>query len=145
MDSVWTDEQHGRTDPAHHQGNAPAGDYTESRIADDHPRPHPKLHLIDGRYRIGNDLGFTEVTIAAMVGHSKGPVTSKYIYTLDTALIMAAETIAGYIAGLLDGRQFQQTSYAFDRDSRKAALARFLNKVAGEVVGENHGEEPFAA
>ncbi len=43
---------------------------------------------------IGNDLGFTEVTIAALVGHAKGSVTSKYIHTLDTALIIAADTIA---------------------------------------------------
>ena len=52
---------------------------------------------------IANDLGFTEVTIAALVGHAKGSVTSKYIHTLDTALIMAADTISGYIQGLLDG------------------------------------------
>jgi hypothetical protein len=35
------------------------------------------------------------VTIAALVGHAKGSVTSKYIDTLDTALIMAADTIPG--------------------------------------------------
>ncbi|MFG1379900.1 hypothetical protein V5F85_24035, partial [Xanthobacter autotrophicus ATCC 700551] len=42
---------------------------------------------------VANDLGFTEVTIAALVGHAKGSVTSNYIHTLDTALIMAADTI----------------------------------------------------
>jgi hypothetical protein len=29
------------------------------------------------------------------MGHAKGSVTSKYIHTLDTALIMAADTISG--------------------------------------------------
>jgi hypothetical protein len=67
-----------------------------------------------------------------LVGHAKGSVTSKYIHTLDTALIMAADTIAGYIQGLLDGKEFKQTAYALDRDSRKAALARFLRKAEGE-------------
>jgi hypothetical protein len=38
---------------------------------------------------------------AALVGHAKGSVTSKYIHTLDTALIMAAYTISGYIQGFL--------------------------------------------
>jgi hypothetical protein len=52
-------------------------------------------------------IGFTEVTIAALVGHAKGSVTSKYIHTLDTALIMAADTISGYIQGLLDGIEFK--------------------------------------
>lgn len=41
---------------------------------------------------VANDLGFTEV-IAALLGHSKGSVTSKYIHTLDTTLIAAADTI----------------------------------------------------
>ena len=45
---------------------------------------------------------------------------------------MAADTISGYIHGLLDGIEFKQTAYALDRDSRKAALARFLQKAVGE-------------
>lgn len=94
---------------------------------------------------LANDLGFTEVTIAALVGHSKGTVTSKYIHSLDTALIMAADTISGYIAGLLDGRKFKQNAYALDRDSRKAALARFLSKAAGEAVDQSDDEVPLAA
>ncbi|MCW5725595.1 MAG: hypothetical protein KIS81_11665 [Maricaulaceae bacterium] len=67
----------------------------------------------------------------AIDGHGnavKGSVTSKYIHSLDTALVMAADTIAGYIQGLLDGKAFKQTAYALDRDSRKAALARYLEK-----------------
>ena len=87
---------------------------------------------------IANDLGFTEVTIAALVGHAKGSVTSKYIHTLDTALIMAADAISGYLQGLLDGIEFKQTAYALDRDSRKAALARFLKRASG---GEPEGVE----
>jgi integrase len=89
--------------------------------------PHVLRHSFAS---IANDLGFTEVTIAALVGHAKGSVTSKYIHTLDTALIMAADTIAGYIQGLLDGIEFKQTAYALDRDSRKAALARFLKRAS---------------
>jgi integrase len=54
--------------------------------------PHVLRHSFAS---IANDLGFTEVTIAALVGHAKGSVTSKYIHTLDTALIMAADTISG--------------------------------------------------
>lgn len=52
---------------------------------------------------IANDLGFTKVTIAALVSQAKGSVTSKYIHMLDTALIMTADTISGYIQGRLDG------------------------------------------
>ena len=97
--------------------------------------PHVLRHSFAS---IANDLGFTEVTIAALVGHAKGSVTSKYIHTLDTALIMAADTISGYIQGLLDGIEFMQTAYALDRDSRKAALARFLKRAS---VGGSEEEE----
>uniref|UniRef100_UPI0030ED5F5C tyrosine-type recombinase/integrase n=1 Tax=Pseudomonas sp. JAI120 TaxID=2723063 RepID=UPI0030ED5F5C len=95
--------------------------------------PHVLRHSFAS---IANDLGFTEVTIAALVGHSKGSVTSKYIHTLDTALIMAADTISGYIQGLLEGIEFKQTAYALDRDSRRAALDLFLTKAVGEPGNE---------
>jgi hypothetical protein len=104
--------------------------------------PHVLRHSFAS---IANDLGFTEVTIAALVGHAKGSVTSKYIHTLDTALIIAADTISGYIQGLLDGVEFKQTANALDRDSRKAALARFLRKAAGELPTEIEEEQRLAA
>jgi integrase len=100
--------------------------FKRSSLAD--VTPHVLRHSFAS---IANDLGFTEVTIAALVGHSKGSVTSKYIHSLDTALIMAADTIAGYIEGLLDGIEFKQTAYALDRKSRKVALSRFLSSAQG--------------
>ena len=104
--------------------------------------PHVLRHSFAS---IANDLGFTEVTIAALVGHAKGSVTSKYIHTLDTALIMAADTISGYIQGLLDGIEFKQTAYALDRDSRRAALDRFLIKAIADPAKEPEAEVPLAA
>lgn len=104
--------------------------------------PHVLRHSFAS---IANDLGFTEVTIAALVGHAKGSVTSKYIHMLDTALIMAADTISGYIQGLLEGKEFKQTAYALDRDSRKAALARFLRNAAEERPAEIEGQPRLAA
>ncbi|MBB3890545.1 integrase [Phenylobacterium haematophilum] len=91
--------------------------------------PHVLRHSFAS---IANDLGFTEVTIAALIGHAKGSITGRYIHTLDTALIMAADNISGYIEGLLNGAQFKQNSYALDRASRKASLTRFLSKAAGD-------------
>jgi len=67
--------------------------------------PHVLRHSFAS---IANDLGFTEVTIAALVGHAKGSVTSKYIHTLDTALIMAATrsraTFKGSLTALSSSR-----------------------------------------
>jgi hypothetical protein len=58
---------------------------------------------------------------------------------------MAADTISGYIQGLLDGVEFKQTAYALDRDSRKAALARFLRKAVGEPFTDAEQEPRLAA
>jgi hypothetical protein len=58
---------------------------------------------------------------------------------------MAADTISGYIRGLIDGVEFKQTAYALDRDSRKAALARFLRKAAAEPSAEADEEQRLAA
>ena len=107
------------------------------KIFRDSPLADVTAHVLRHSFAsIANDLGFTEVTIAALVGHSKGSVTSNYIHTLDTALIMAADTISGYIQGLLDGVEFKQTAYALDRDSRKAALSRFLLQAIGDEETE---------
>ncbi|NMN59010.1 integrase [Xanthobacter sp. SG618] len=114
--------------------------FANSPLAD--VTPHILRHSFAS---VANDLGFTEVTIAALVGHAKGSVTSNYIHTLDTALIMAADTISGYIQGLLDGVEFKQTAYALDRGSRKAALARLLQKAAGDEGAEREQCEPLAA
>ncbi|UBS34628.1 site-specific integrase [Altererythrobacter sp. N1] len=92
---------------------------------------------------IGNDLGFTEATISAIIGHSRSSVTSKYIHTLDTALIMAADTISGYIHGLLNGMAFKHTAYALDRQSRQAALTRFLGLGDVECSDEASDAQPM--
>lgn len=114
--------------------------FADSPLAD--VTPHVLRHSFAS---MANDLGFTEITIAALVGHAKGSVTSNYIHTIDTALIMAADTIAGYIQGLLDGIEFKQTTYALDRDSRKASLARFLQKAAGNDDNPTDEVQPLAA
>jgi hypothetical protein len=67
------------------------------------------------------------------------------LHTLDTALIMAADTISGYIQGLLDGIEFKQAAYALDRDSRKAALARFLKRASGSDQDGDEEERRLAA
>jgi integrase len=94
--------------------------------------PHVLRHSFASLASLANDLGFTEATIAALMGHSKGTVTSRYIHAVDTALVMAADTVSGYINGLLNGVQFKRTSYALDRASREATLARLFTEIQQE-------------
>ncbi|MBX7481726.1 tyrosine-type recombinase/integrase [Qipengyuania qiaonensis] len=76
---------------------------------------------------IGNDLGYTEVTIAALLGHAKGSITSRYIHVLDATLITAADMISSYVGAMLDGARFQQAARALDRASRRKAMGEFLS------------------
>jgi hypothetical protein len=87
--------------------------------------PHVLRHSFSS---IANDLGFTEATIGALMGHSRATVTGRYIHTVDTLLVMAADTISGYIMGLLAGKKCRRTTYALDRASRQAALARLFGQ-----------------
>ncbi len=81
---------------------------------------------------LANDLGFTEATVSALLGHSRGSVTSRYIHLVDTALIMAADMIAGYIDALMHGAEFRRANYALDRKSRESAMQRFFATVAND-------------
>jgi integrase len=98
--------------------------------------PHVLRHSFSS---IANDLGFTEATIRALVGHSGDSITSRYIHTVDTLLVMAADTVAGFISGLLDGKTFRQTSYALDRASREATLARLFEQSVAPADADVEG------
>ena len=85
--------------------------------------PHVLRHSFAS---IANDLGFTEITIAALIGHAKGSVTSKYVHTLDSTLIMAADTVSGYVKALLEGGEFRRNTYTLDRRTRQSAIDDML-------------------
>lgn len=53
---------------------------------------------------IAGELGYSELTIAAMLGHAAGSVTGRYVH-MDDAVKSAVEKVSREIATLLDGRQ----------------------------------------
>jgi len=50
---------------------------------------------------VGADLGRDEAVVDALLGHSRGRIKDTYIRRADPTLLEAAESIGGYIAGLL--------------------------------------------
>lgn len=50
---------------------------------------------------MAGELGYSEFTIAAMLGHAAGSVTGRYVH-IDEAVRFATERVAGEIAALLD-------------------------------------------
>jgi integrase len=62
--------------------------------------PHTLRHTFAS---LAGDLGFSELTIAALLGHSARGVTQRYIH-IDEALRMTADRVAVEMADILDGR-----------------------------------------
>jgi integrase len=50
-----------------------------------------------------NTLGCSEPTIAAMLGHSRGTMTSRYVHVVDDTLLAAADRVSGAIAHAMAG------------------------------------------
>ncbi|RWQ16114.1 site-specific integrase [Mesorhizobium sp.] len=63
--------------------------------------PHTMRHSYAS---IGGDLGFADSTIAAMLGHAGGTVTSRYVHRLDAVLVAAANKITGEIYRQMTGK-----------------------------------------
>ena len=60
--------------------------------------PHVLRHTFAS---VAGDMGFSELTIAGLLGHTGRGVTQRYVH-LDKALVMAAEKVAEEIETALD-------------------------------------------
>jgi integrase len=54
---------------------------------------------------VAADLGYSELTIAALLGHRKGSITAGYAHHADAVLLAAADTVARQISNLMRGQQ----------------------------------------
>lgn len=60
--------------------------------------PHVLRHSFAS---LAADLGYSELTIAALVGHKGHTITSRYVHTADTVLLAAADTVGRRTAELM--------------------------------------------
>lgn len=68
--------------------------------------PHTLRHSFTS---LAADLGYSEPTIAAMVGHKGRTITSRYIHSADAVLLAAADAVANKTVELMgDGEQDAQ-------------------------------------
>ncbi len=80
--------------------------------------PHTLRHTYAS---LAGDLGFSELTIAALLGHSARGVTQRYVH-IDEALRMTADRVADEMADLLDGRATPARSRSSRRDRSERKL-----------------------
>ena len=64
--------------------------------------PHILRHSLAS---VAADLGYSELTIAALLGHRKASMTSRYAHHADAVLIQAADAVSDRIAELMGDRQ----------------------------------------
>jgi integrase len=76
--------------------------------------PHVLRHSFTS---LGSDLGYSEVTIAALVGHKGHSMTSRYIHSADAVLLAAADAIADQTAALMAGSKRAIKVIPFRRES----------------------------
>ena len=50
---------------------------------------------------LANDIGLSEPTIAALIGHKGGSMTSRYVHAADAVLLAAADAVAVRIQHLI--------------------------------------------
>lgn len=67
--------------------------------------PHTLRHSFAS---VAGDLGYSEPTIAALLGHAAGSVTGRYVHHLDSVLIAAADRVAAEIARMMTPKVKQQ-------------------------------------
>jgi integrase len=51
--------------------------------------------------RVANDLGFTDATVAGLLGHVGQTMTSRYQHVADAVLLQAADRVADETARLM--------------------------------------------
>jgi integrase len=83
-------------------GSLPGGwERIAERAALSHVTPHILRHSFAS---VAADLGLSEATIGAVLGHSGRSITSRYMHHLDSVLIAAADRVALTIYGFMTGK-----------------------------------------
>src|SRR5947207_15475115 len=76
--------------------------------------PHVLRHSFAS---LAGDLGYSESTIAALVGHTGRSVTSRYIHAADAVLLAAADAVANRTAELMGDEQHDAQIIALRREA----------------------------
>jgi integrase len=70
------------------------------------PAPDVTPHVLRHSFAsLANDLGFTDATVAAMLGHANQTMTGRYQHSADAVLLKAADTVADKTASLMGDAQ----------------------------------------
>jgi integrase len=80
--------------------------------------PHVLRHSFAS---VAADLGFSELTIAALIGHQGGSITSRYTHHSDPILLAASNRVASRIDELMNEEQANEGNNIFNLSLRAGA------------------------
>jgi integrase len=83
--------------------------------------PHVLRHSFAS---LAGDLGFSELTIAALVGHAGRSITSRYVHSADTVLLEAADVVAAKTSELMGESRFDAIVVPMGKSRRKSYRER---------------------
>jgi integrase len=66
---------------------------------------------------LGADLGYSDITIGAIVGHKGRTITSRYVHSADSVLLSADDAISDQTAAIMDGSNRAIKVIPFRRES----------------------------
>jgi integrase len=79
------------------------------------------LHVLRHTFAaVAAEMGFSELTIAGLLGHSVPGVTARYAHVPDTALVAAADRVSSRIAEVLTGHLWEPRVVPLHRGERGA-------------------------
>lgn len=106
------------------RGNGRMGGYTKfwARIARIEGLPADVTpHILRHTFAsIASDLGYSELTIGALLGHKNRSVTARYVHSTDTVLLAAADAVANRISELMGDRSYPGVLLPFEKPIRTA-------------------------
>jgi integrase len=76
--------------------------------------PHALRHSFTS---LANDLGYTDLTIGALVGHKGRTITSRYVHSADAILLAAADAVADRTAELMGDRRHEAKIIGLRREA----------------------------
>jgi integrase len=74
--------------------------------------PHTFRHSFAS---LAADMGYSEPTIAALIGHAGRSMTSRYIHSADAVLLAAADAVANRTAELMGERPHSERVFPLRR------------------------------
>lgn len=85
---------------------------------------------------VATELGYSELTIAGLLGHAVPGVTARYSHLADATLVSAASTVAARIAAVLDGETSEGKEIGIRQDSPRILQSSFCLWPEGHMPGQ---------